>query len=297
MRQDRRGSWYLLTGVVFGIAIGLFYSWVISPVEYVDAPPYALRADFKDEYRALVAAAYLYSNDLLRAENRLAQLKDDDTAQSLAMQAQRALADGHPEAEVRALGFLAMALGKGVTPQGLISTQATIGVTQTGASTPTSTLAMPGTNNISTPEPGSTQYATAGTPEPTTPARPTNTTTSTATATATQGAPFILQETRLVCNPDQPQPLIQVEIKDAAGQPVPSVEVIATWEGGEDHFFTGLKPELGLGYADFTMTPGVVYLIKLAEGGQEVGDLTPAECLMEDESQFWGSWLLTFVQP
>jgi hypothetical protein len=163
MRQDRRGSWYLLTGVVFGIAIGLFYSWVISPVEYVDAPPYALRADFKDEYRALVAAAYLYSNDLLRAENRLAQLKDDDTAQSLAMQAQRALADGHPETEVRALGFLAMALGKGVTPQGISSTQATIAVTPAGISTPTSTLAMLDEHN-SSPEPGSTQNTTASTP-------------------------------------------------------------------------------------------------------------------------------------
>ena len=297
MRQDRQGSWYLLTGVVLGIAIGLFYSWVVSPVEYVDAPPYALRADFKDEYRALVAAAYLYSNDLLRAENRLAQLKDDDTAQSMAMQAQRALAEGHPEAEVRALGLLAMALGTGVTPQGLSNTPAPAGVTPTGASSPPSASAMPGLNINTSPQPGSTQSAGVSTPEPTSPARPTNTPASTATTTATQGAPFILQETRLVCNPDQLEPLIQVEIKDAAGQPVPSIEVVAAWDGGEDHFFTGLQPELGLGYADFTMTPGVVYSLRLAEGGQEVADLTPAECLMEDDSQFWGSWLLTFVQP
>jgi hypothetical protein len=193
--------------------------------------------------------------------------------------------------------LLALALGKGVTPQGLLNTQASIGATPAGVSTPTSTLAMQGTDNNSSPEPGSTPNAPASTPEPTTPPRPTNTPPSTETATATQGAPFILQETRLVCNPDQPQPLIQVEIKDAAGQPVPSVEVVASWDGGEDHFFTGLQPELGLGYADFRMTPGVVYSIRLAEGGQEADVLTPAECLMEDESHFWGSWLLTFVQP
>ena len=77
MKQERRGSWYLLTGAVLGVAMGLFYSWVISPVKYVDAPPYALRADYKDEYRALVAAAYMYSSDLVRAQDRLAQLKDD----------------------------------------------------------------------------------------------------------------------------------------------------------------------------------------------------------------------------
>src|SRR4030067_2648232 len=92
MRQDRRGSWYLLTAGILGVAIGLFYSWVVSPVKYVDAPPYALRADFKDDYRALVAEAYIYSGDLLRAEDRLAQLKDDEIVQNLTAQAQRAYA-------------------------------------------------------------------------------------------------------------------------------------------------------------------------------------------------------------
>ena len=112
MRQERRGSWYLLTGAVLGVAMGLFYSWVISPVNYVDAPPYALRADYRDEYRALVAAAYMYSSDLLRAQDRLKELKDDNPAQSIAMQAQRALAEGRPETEVRALSLLATALAK-----------------------------------------------------------------------------------------------------------------------------------------------------------------------------------------
>ena len=133
MKNDRRGSWYLLTGAVLGVAFGLLYSWVISPVEYVDAPPYALRADFKDEYRALVAAAYLYSNDLLRAEDRLAQLKDDDTAQTVAMQAQQALAEGHPEEEVKALGMLAIALSKGVVP--IASSEAPTQVTNSVSST------------------------------------------------------------------------------------------------------------------------------------------------------------------
>ncbi len=110
MRQDRRGSWYLLTGAVLGVAAGLIYSWLISPVKYVEAPPYVLRADYKDDYRALIATAYLYSNDLLRAEERLQQLKDDNPAQALTLQAQRALAEGHPNEEIQALRSLAMAL-------------------------------------------------------------------------------------------------------------------------------------------------------------------------------------------
>lgn len=287
MKQDRRGSWYILTGLVLGVAMGLFYSWVISPVKYVDAPPYALRADFKDEYRALVAAAYLYSYDLLRAEDRLEQLKEDNPSENLAMQAQKALAEGRPDEEVRALGILGLALGEGVTPLALSSStaQVVISTQSITAITPTPIVNLP----ISNP----TQTSTVPVPQATKTLQPT----STATSAPTVGAAFVLQETMLVCNPDQSQPLIQVEIRDAAGQPVASVELVMTWDGGEDHFFTGLKPELGQGYADFLMTPEVVYSLQIADGGQAVNDLTAAECLLDNGSRYWGSWMLTFIQP
>jgi hypothetical protein len=268
---------------------------VISPVEYVDAPPYALRADFKDEYRALVAAAYLYSNDLLRAEDRLAQLKDDETAQTVAMQAQRALAEGHPEGEVRALGILAMALGDGVVPvaSSVVSTQTMINTPTASASTLTPIIKQPPATPDISQQATPTQTSTKPAPQSTNTLEPT----STATSTPAQEAAFLLQETKLLCNLDQTQPMIQVEIQDATGEPVPSIELIVTWDGGEDHFFTGLKPELSLGYADFLMTPGVVYSLRLEDGGPTVNDLTAAECLSEDGSRFWGSWMLTFIQP
>jgi hypothetical protein len=295
MKQDRRGSWYLLTGAVLGVAFGLFYSWVISPVKYVDAPPYALRADYKDEYRALVATAYLYSGDLVRAQDRLAQLKDDETSQTIANQAQRALAEGRPEEEIQALGILAMALGEGVSPiaSRIPPTLAETSIPSTSAFTPTplliETTTTPTITLQTSPIPSNTLQIpiTMSTSEPT----------RTATPTATQGAPLVLQETKLVCNIDQPEPLIQVDVLDAAGQPVPSVELVVTWDGGEDHFFTGLKPELGLGYGDFIMTPEVVYSVRPADGGQALNDLTVAECLVDNDSRYWGSWFLTFVQP
>jgi hypothetical protein len=295
MKNDRRGSWYLLTGAVIGVALGLIYSWVISPVEYVDAPPYALRADFKDEYRALVAAAYLYSNDLLRAKDRLAQLKDEESAQTVAMQAQRALAEGHPEGEVKALGILAMALGNGTIPDGstVAPTQKTINTPTAGAGTPTPII-QPLTDT-----PDSSQQATPI--QMSTNSAPQTTYTweslSTTTSTPNQGEAFLLQEQKLLCNLDQSQPMIMVEMQDSAGEPMPSVEMVVTWDGGEDHFFTGLKPELSLGYGDFLMTPGVVYSLHPAESGQTVSDLTAAECLSDDGSRYWGSWMLTFVQP
>jgi hypothetical protein len=295
MRQDRRGSWYLLTGAVLGVAIGLFYSWVISPVEYVDAPPYALRADYKDEYRALVAAAYLYSNDILRAEDRLAQLKDDETAQSIAKQAQQALAEGRPEAEVKALGSLAMALNQGLTPEvpSIVSTPMVTNSLPTEPGTATPLLIQPTATPSSSPQLNPILETAIVSPEPSNTPQPTRT----PVPTATPGAPFVLQTTTLACNPNQSEPLIQVEILDAAGQPVPGIELVVTWDGGEDHFFTGLKSELGMGYGDFVMTPDVVYTVQLAEGGEPENDLSAAECVSEDGERFWGSWMLKYIQP
>ena len=88
-----------------------------------------------------------------------------------------------------------------------------------------------------------------------------------------------------------------IEAYDASGQPVPGAEVIVQWNGNEDRFFTGLKPELGLGYADFVMQPGLVYTLHLSKGGEPVTDLTPNECETAAKERFWGSWRLVFVQP
>jgi hypothetical protein len=302
MKPDRRGSWYLLTGIVIGAALGLVYSWVISPVKYVDAPPYALRADYKDDYRAMVALAYLYSHDLSRADGRLAQLKDDNPAQSLTLQAQRAQADGSPAQEVSALNTLAMALAGNASPEPAVSspTELVTPLPDAGAATPTPLIGQPSatlafsqsiTSTAGLPTTlaslNSTLEVPSSTPRPI----------LIATSSSTPGVIYVLQETRLVCNISQATPLLQVEVRDAAGQPIPGVEMLVTWETGADHFFTGLQPEVSPGYADFSMTPGVTYSIQPAGGGQLVSDLSVSECIAEDGSHFWGSWYLVFNQP
>lgn len=343
--KENRGPWYLLTGFVIGVALGLLYAWVVRPVQYTNTAPDSLRNDYKDQYRAVIGAAYLANGDLVRARARLDLLQDEDLYRMLAEQAQRTLAEGGSPQEARGLGLLAVALGQSpaaadqsttvqtteaqadANPGTAITT--TLAVSATNASptqvtatlvletpaitplvtdlglspaSPTSTLEVtPNTGeNTQTPSQGLT--LTPGT-TPTPRARatgsptPTGTPLPTRTPTTTPGAPFVLDRQQLLCDPDLIQALIQVQVYDAAGQPVPGVEAVITWEGGENHFFTGVKPEINPGYADFVMEPGVQYTLRLAEGGQIIPDLTPTECERTGGERYWGAWRLLFVQP
>jgi hypothetical protein len=289
MKKEERGSWYLLTGLILGLGFGLLYSWIISPVRYVNTEPASLRADFKEQYRALIAAAYLSNGDLQRARARLALLDDPDIAKTIAIQAQLAQDRAGPDSEKNGLGLLAAALNPGSPP---IATIALPSSTSTEAPTPSSTpTPVVVLNAEATPSP------TQGTPNATRTPAATATLLPSRTPTPTPGEPFVLLEQLVICDPDIKQPLIQVEALDAASQPVPGVEIIISSDQGEDNFFTGLKPEISLGYADYTMQPGVIYQLHLAEGGEAVSGLQAQECEAEDGSRYWGSLKLVFVQP
>ena len=338
--KENRGPWYLLTGLVLGLILGLVYSWTVRPVQYVNTSPASLRTDFKDQYRALIAAAYAANGDFVRARGRLSLLQDEDIYQVLAAQAQQTLADGNSSDEARALGLLAVAIGQGApqpqvsgqtaNPNSALATNSAVSITVTStlsvpptASMPfsdtvpaavdelTATLTISGTNQISTTlavnDPVSSQVpGTTPSPNPVQPTRtPTSTLAPTATgtllptrtATATPGAPYILDDQQKVCNPDLDKPMIQVIALDAAGSQVPGVEAVATWPGGEQLFYTGLKPELGTGYADIEITVGITYSLRLAGAGQSVPELAAFECEKSGGERYWGSWLLTFIQP
>jgi hypothetical protein len=260
-----RSGLALALGVMIGLAAGLYYSWVVNPVEYIDASPASLRQNFKDDYLALIASAYTHTGDLQRTRARLASLQLDDPASALSRLAQSRLAAGRPEAEALALAQLAAVLGQRPVP----------GVA-TEAAQDTPTPAVP-------------------TASPT--ASPTVTRTPTPLPTATPGAPFSLIEQEQLCDTRLDEAQIQVLALDASGEGVAGVELLAIWDTGQDRFFTGLKPELGLGYADFTMRPGVTYTLQLRDGDRPVSDLSAPECVDDSGETYSGSWLLTFQQP
>lgn len=295
--RDQRGPWYLLTGIIIGVVIGLLYAWLVQPVQYTNTTPASLRTDSKNQYRALIAAAYMANGDLVRARARLELLGDPDPYRFLAEQAQHTLADGKSFEEARALGMLAAALKQ--TPSIAGATQASPGKVGTAVlSTPglTATIAVTLTLNGVT-LPTASSINPISTPATIPLELPTGTPLPTRTPTATPGAPFVLSTREQLCEQTLGQGLIQVVALDAASQPVPGVEVIVTWEGGENHFFTGLKPEISIGYADFTMTPGITYTLRLAEGGQPITGLVASECEGSDGQRYWGNWRLEFIQP
>ena len=295
--EEPRGPWYLLTGLIIGIALGVLYSRYFQPVEYVDTTPASLRLDFKDQYRALIAAAYLANGDLIRARARLELLEDSDTFRALTEQAQQSLARDGASTEARALGMLAIALGQAAPGPGQAITQA-------------SRLAT-GTPALSTPADlvGPTQVGQpAAAVEPTLPAATESgpdgesaavISTAVANSTATQVLleGFVLLGREEVCEQKLNAPLIQVEVNDQSGDPTPGVPVIITWVGGEERFFTGLKSEKGLGYADFTLNPDFVYSLRLGEGGAPLGNLSAVACTGAEGESYWGAILLKFGQP
>jgi hypothetical protein len=107
--EPKQGSWYLLTGLVLGLAFGLVYAWLVNPAIYQHVTPASLAPTFKDSYRSLIAQTYAATGNLERATHRLALLEDPNPVFALGAQAQQALADGQAE-EAHALALLASAL-------------------------------------------------------------------------------------------------------------------------------------------------------------------------------------------
>jgi hypothetical protein len=312
--NEKRGPWFMLTGAVLGIIIGVMAGWGLAPASNVDTPPASLRIDFKDQYRYMIAAAYSADGNLVRARARLGLLGDANPISALGDQSQRMLANNTSQEVVQTLADLAQALqnlpaatAASASPQPAASntTSAITPVPATPAPTATSDLldspvASDTPLHGATPTPGAvTATATsilASTATPTVLSAPARTATLRApTFSATPNTPFVLSKQASFCDPAQPG-LVQIVLQNASGQPAPGVELIMTWVGGEEHFFTGLKPELGNGYADFVMSPGVEYALSMSAGATRVAKLIAPACTGTNGTSYPGGIRLEFKQ-
>ena len=291
----RRVPWSVLFALLFGVGLGLAYAWVISPRSITDAGPVALRADFKDQYRSLVAAAYAATGNLPRAQARLSVLGDADPIDALNAQAQRMRASAQTFERADQVAGLASALGQ--TANGVpISTptlELLLDAGNTFTPTSPSSLTDEPIQGTGTPELIETQPTVFATLPPVSeaPLRPTN------TFTPEPGEPFVLAGQETLCDTNLPEGLLQVLVLNRSRRQLAGTEIIVTWDGGKEQFFTGLKPELGNGYADYLMTPGTTYTVQLGRGSDVALGITPPTCQSPGGENFIGSIKLTFQQP
>jgi hypothetical protein len=66
--------------IIVGLAFGLIYGWVISPVQYRNTTPNNLRYDFQTDFVLMVAEVYNSNQDISLAAQRLAQFGSEDPA-------------------------------------------------------------------------------------------------------------------------------------------------------------------------------------------------------------------------
>ena len=106
---NKKGQpWYILTGIILGLLLGLAYSWWINPIIFENAHPANLDRDDKETYRTTIAQGYAATGNLERAMERLELLNDQEIVFTLGAQAQRALAEGEGD-QAYALALLASA--------------------------------------------------------------------------------------------------------------------------------------------------------------------------------------------
>jgi hypothetical protein len=275
-RVPPSGNWYLLMGIVIGFLAGLVISWIVVPVKYIETTPASLRADFKDEFRSQIASVFFFNHNLPRAQARLLLLADLDPVQALTTQAQRLVSLGDPGGKAYQLSYLAEAISvsfHSATEKSNVSTTSInlSGISQLSTGT--------GSSLTSTVQPSQTFDATL----------------------STLGAPsiikipqFFLKSSQNLCDALQDSSLLQVEVLDSLGQPMPGVKIIITWAYGQDYFFTGIKTENGNGYADFLMTPGVTYNLQLVMGNVPVSNITAPICTDDSGVSTWGNVYLVF---
>ncbi len=92
--------------ILVGIALGLAYGWVISPVRYVDTSPDTLRVDYRADYVLMVAEAYQNEKDLALALRRLALLGDTHPVDMIYQAIDFASQYGYDNADIRRMQAL-----------------------------------------------------------------------------------------------------------------------------------------------------------------------------------------------
>lgn len=281
--RARGGFTFIFTGLLLGLGIGLLVSLLLSPVRFTNITPAMLGEKEKEQYRGIIATSYNARGDIGRAKARINLLQDADPVKILAAQAQHTVAQGGLAQEARGLALLAAAMND--QPINL-PTEISSTVVPSPTDSPTEFPTLPPLVT------GSPVADTTVTPEETD-----EVFFPTLDVTEPVGDPYVIKDRKNnECDPANSN-LLQVFVIDKDGKPVPGAEAIVTWLDGEDHFFTGMKPQIDLGYADFQMDPEGVYNLRLTNGGETASKISSPNCKLDSGMTYKGGVKVIFGQP
>ncbi len=271
-------------GLAVGVALGLGYAWGVNPVVEFDTEPWQLRDADKAHYVVAIMLDYTYDGDLNRAVGRLLDLRlPGDPIQEAAEIACDLARTGYVESNsglraIRSLMTFYQLQGKSGCADTLILMQDPEATAVIDVVVPTPTLIPPATK----------------TPTPAPPAGPTATPFRVIVPTSAPSQDFVLISVSTFCDAEL-SGVIEVFAQDDEGEGLPGQAVRVRWEAGSDTFYTGLKPERGAGYADFTMQPGVGYTVDLpGQSDPTTEPLAATPCTTDDGERVVTSYRVVF---
>ncbi len=97
--------------IAAGIALGLYYTWIISPVKFVDATFYDLRQDYKADYVLMTAEIFSKDPVLFQTILRLDRLMSESPEQAVDDAIKIAESLGYAETDLNLLYQLNAAIG------------------------------------------------------------------------------------------------------------------------------------------------------------------------------------------
>lgn len=287
-RKPRRyiSWWGLLVGATLGILGGLYYAWVLQPVQEVDTTPRQLQLEDKAHYVVGIVLEYGHDQDIGKAlEDLIALDIGPDPIQSVAdiacnLASSNYIATNSGLRAVRSMKTLYQSQGRTGCADTLIpdvEDHAQLATLDVPTQTPT--LVPPPSKT-----PTQSAVRTSATPDavivPTQPPQRNYT-------------PFV-QST--FCSVEL-SGTIEVYVQDFNGQGIPGQRIRVRWDEGQDEFFSGLKPERGPAFADFKMQAGKGYTIDMP--GQSDPITTPLvadSCFTEDGFEALTSYRVIFRQ-
>jgi hypothetical protein len=277
--------WGLLLGVILGMGAGLFYAWQIAPVREFDTQPRQLNWTDKADYVVAIALRFSQDSDLNRAVGELVALNlGADPFQAVADIACQLASTGYVDSTagiraIRTLKTFYQLQGKSGCAEALIDDATPIAIVTLVVATNTATLVpppsktpTPSVDNI-TPTPSGVVIV------PTTPPR----------------QKYEGQVVNTFCDSEL-SGIIEVFVQDTNGDGIPAQSIRVRWDGGESSFATGLKPERGLGYADFAMTAGLNYTIDMpAQSDPLAQPLIADRCITPNGEEAITSYRVAFT--